>query len=175
MLGTGGPADHNLSHTGNTSSNNGGGVGANAAGMYKSSFLKDKILEQGEKRKKDKKSKKQGGAAGEEAKMGEISLFGSKKKGKGGLGEDGLTAEEAQELIDELKNDLKLKEMDYDEIKAQFAKLEADNRRLREVYEKERNERMIIEGKLKKSAIHAELRGAFEDISKNVFFEKKRS
>jgi hypothetical protein len=165
MLGTGGPADHNLSHTGNTSSNNGGGVGANAAGMYKSAFLKDKILEQGEKRKKDKKSKKQGGAAGEEAKMGEISLFGSKKKGKGGLGEDGLTAEEAQELIDELKNDLKLKEMDYDEIKVQFAKLEADNRRLREVYEKERNERMIIEGKLKKSAIHAELRGAFEDIS----------
>lgn len=98
--------------------------------------------------------------------MGEISLFGSKKKGgKGGLGEDGITGEEAQELIDELKNDLKLKEMEYDEIKAQFAKLEADNRRLREVYEKERNERMIIEGKLKKSAIHAELREAFEDIN----------
>ena len=55
--------------------------------------------------------------------------------------------------------------MEYDEIKANFAKLEAENRRLREIYEKERNERMIIEGKLKKSAIHAELRQAAEDIN----------
>lgn len=46
MLGTGGPADNqNLSQTGNTSSNNGGGGANNAAGMYKSGFLKDKILE----------------------------------------------------------------------------------------------------------------------------------
>ncbi len=99
--------------------------------------------------------------------MGEIALFGSKKKGGrgGGLGEDGLTGEEAQELIDELKNDLKLKEMEYDEMKAQFAKMEAENRRLREIYQTERNERMIIEGKLKKSAIHAELREASEDIN----------
>jgi predicted nuclease with TOPRIM domain len=110
--------------------------------------------------------------------MGEISLFGSasKKKGKGGgLGDDGLTGEEAQELIDELKNDLKLKEMEFDEMKAQFAKIEAENRRLREQYQKERNERMVIEGKLKKTAIHAELREASEDINKNVFFEKKKS
>lgn len=177
MLGTGGPADNNLSQTGNTSSNNGGSSGANNQnGAYKSGFLKDKILEQGEKRKKDKKNKKQGGP-GEEAKMGEIALFGSKKKGGrgGGLGEDGLTGEEAQELIDELKNDLKLKEMEYDEMKAQFAKMEAENRRLREIYQTERNERMIIEGKLKKSAIHAELREASEDINQNIFFEKKRS
>jgi len=45
-MGTGGPADHNLSQTGNTSSNNsGGGGGANQAGGYKSGFLKDKIIE----------------------------------------------------------------------------------------------------------------------------------
>jgi hypothetical protein len=34
---------------------------------------------------------------------------------------------------------------------------------------------MVIEGKLKKTAIHAELREASEDINKNVFFEKKKS
>jgi|LauGreDrversion4_2_1035121.scaffolds.fasta_scaffold254434_2 hypothetical protein len=46
IMGTGGPADHNLSQTGNTSSNNsGGGGGANQAGGYKSGFLKDKIIE----------------------------------------------------------------------------------------------------------------------------------
>jgi len=108
--------------------------------------------------------------------MGEISLFAAKggKKGKG-LGDDGLTGEEAQELIDELKNDLKIKEMECDEMKANFAKLEAENRRLRDLYQKERNERLVIEGKLKKTAIHKELVEASEDLSSNAFFEKKRS
>ncbi len=100
--------------------------------------------------------------------MGEISLFGAKggKKGKGGgLGDDGLTGEEAQELIDELKNDLKIKEMEYDEMKANFAKLEAENRRLRDLYQKEHDDRLVIEGKLKKTAIHSELLEATEDLA----------
>ena len=136
--------------------------------------MKDKVVEQGEKRKKDKKNKKQPGQA-EEGKMGEISLFGKKKGGKGaGFGDD-MTAEEAHELIDELKNDLKVKEMEFDEMKARFAKLEAENARLRGEFFKERDSRLVIEGKLKKTAIHSELKEAREDITKNTFFEKKRS
>lgn len=86
-----------------------------------------------------------------------------------------MTAEEAHELIDELKNDLKVKEMEFDEMKAKFAKLEAENARLREEFLNERNSRLVIEGKLKKTAIHSELKEATEDITNNIFFEKKRS
>lgn len=53
--------------------------------------------------------------------------------------------------------------------------MEAENARLREEYTKERDSRLVIEGKLKKTAIHAELKEATEDISNNIFFEKKRS
>jgi hypothetical protein len=52
--------------------------------------------------------------------MGEINLFG-KKKGKGGGFGDDMTAEDAHELIDELKNDLKVKEMEFDEMKSKLA------------------------------------------------------
>ena len=77
--------------------------------------MKDKIVEQGEKRKKDKKNKNKPGQ-GEEGKMGEINLFGKKKGARSaGFGDD-MTAEEAHELIDELKNDMKVKEMEFDEL-----------------------------------------------------------
>jgi hypothetical protein len=50
-----------------------------------------------------------------------------------------------------------------------------ENARLRVDYHKERDSRLIIEGKLKKTAIHSELKEATEDINNNIFFEKKRS
>jgi hypothetical protein len=56
--------------------------------------------------------------------------------------------------VDDLKNDLRLKELDYEELRESFEKLQEENKRLRDLYKKERDEREIIEGKLKKTAIH---------------------
>jgi hypothetical protein len=76
--------------------------------MYKSGFLKDKLIEQTEKRKREKKGKKGTGPDGEQ--MPEHSLFGGSKgaagKKKGGATDGEGINEEVQELIDELKNDL---------------------------------------------------------------------
>ena len=47
--------------------------------------------------------------------------------------------EDLEEVIDELKNDLGIKEMDFEELKVSYAKLEAENKRLREQYQKERD------------------------------------
>jgi hypothetical protein len=49
--------------------------------------------------------------------------------------------------------------------------LEKENKRLREVYYKERDERLVIEGKLKKTAIHEELKENAQAINANTFFE----
>jgi hypothetical protein len=79
--------------------------------MYKSGFLKDKVVEQTEKRKRERKGGAKKGPDGEQ--MPEHSLFGGKgaagKKKGGAAGEDGYN-EEAQEIIDELKNDLKIRD-----------------------------------------------------------------
>ena len=40
--------------------------------------------------------------------------------------------EDLEDVIDELKNDLRIKEVDYEELKDSFARLEAENKRLRE-------------------------------------------
>lgn len=107
--------------------------------------------------------------------MDEKSLFGGKgagkKKSAGTAGGEEGYNEEAQEIIDELKNDLKIRDQEYEELKLAFTRLEAENRRIREVCTKERDERLIIEGKLKKTAIHYELKEAAEAITNNTFFE----
>ena len=108
--------------------------------------------------------------------MKEHSLFaaGSKKK-KGSNLDDMSLGEEVQEVLDELKNDLKIRDMEYEELKATMIKLEGENLRLRQLYDKERNERLVIEGKLKKTAIHSELRENALAITQSTFFEQKRS
>jgi hypothetical protein len=83
--------------------------------MYKSGFLKDKLVEQGEKRKRERKGGVKKPEGGE---MQEHSLFGGKSgKKKGAAGEEGIN-EDVQELIDELKNDLKIRDQEYEELKA---------------------------------------------------------
>lgn len=83
--------------------------------------------------------------------------------------------EDLEDVIDELKNDLRIKEVDYEELKDKFARLEEENKRLRQQFQKERDERLVIEGKLKKTAIHTELRENAQAILANTFFEQKRS
>lgn len=53
--------------------------------------------------------------------------------------------------------------------------MEAENKRLRDLYEKERDQRLIVEGKLKKTAIHNELKQNSDAITNATFFEQKRS
>jgi hypothetical protein len=108
-------------------------------------FLKEKILEQNEKRKRDRKNKKAGGP---EDQIPEVNLFGGGspvaagtigKKGKKAAGDDTMMTEEVQDLIDDLKNDLSIRDLEYADLQAKFAKIEAENRQLRDLYEKERN------------------------------------
>lgn len=95
-------------------------------------------MEQAEKRKRERKIKKGAGPDGEQ--MAEHNLFGGGTKGsaggkKKGVGiDDGSIPEEVQDLIDDLRNDLKIRDMEFEELKAQFERVEAENRRLREVY-----------------------------------------
>ena len=105
--------------------------------------------------------------------MQEHGLMGGKKKGRGG--DDGMLGEEVQEIIDELKNDLRIRDMEFEELKASMAKLQAENAQLRQQHEKERNQRLVIEGKLKKTAIHNELKENAQAITNSTFFEQKRS
>jgi len=173
IKGTGGPSDNTLGGTsllGQTGSAQGG---SSSSGGYRSGFLKDKMTEQNEKRKRERKNKKAGGASDQH--MPEHSLFGKQAAKKKGGNDDGLIMEEVQDLIDDLKNDLKIRDSEYEELKANFAKLEAENLRLRDLYEKERNERLVIEGKLKKTAIHNELKDNAKEIIANTFFEQKKS
>ncbi len=179
IKGTGGPSDGrgSLSNTQSLAATGGGPSGGSGPGnqMYKSTFLKDKVTEQAEKRKRERKIKKGAGPDGEQ--MPEHNLFGGKAgRGKKGAGfDDGSVPEEVQELIDDLKNDLKIRDMEFEELKEKFKQMEIENRRLKDVYQKERNERLVIEGKLKKTAIHSELKEASESITSNTFFEEKRS
>lgn len=174
IRGTGGPSDKLGDTLGGTTSLNMTGQQQHQGGnnMYKSVFLKEKVLEQNEKRKRDRKTKK-----APENQMPEHNLFGggnppAGKKGKKGANEDGMMlAEEAQDLIDDLKNDLSIRDQEYADLKAQFAKIEAENKQLREAFETERNQRLIIEGKLKKTAIHNELKENAQAITQSTFFE----
>jgi hypothetical protein len=170
-------ADFKSDSLGNTMTSAGGGLGSGGSQMYKSIFLKEKINEQNEKRKKDRKLKKAGGpGAANENQMPEHSLFGAGSAGnqgkkKRGAGDDTIVSEEVQEVIDDLKNDLRIRDMEYEELKAAMSRLESDNARLRQQFEKERAERIVIEGKLMKTAIHNELKDNFTAITQSTFFE----
>ena len=86
-----------------------------------------------------------------------------------------MLGEEVQELIDELKNDLKMRDREFEELKASMTKMQAENAQLRKLYENERNQRLVVEGKLKKTAIHSELKENAQAITESTFFEQKRS
>lgn len=83
--------------------------------------------------------------------------------------------EDLEDVVDELKNDLQLIEDDYEILKQSYAKLEAENKRLRELLDRERSDKQVIEVKLKKNAIHHELKDNQALITNNTFFEAKRS
>jgi len=83
--------------------------------------------------------------------------------------------EDLEEVVDELKNDLRMKEVEFEELKLAFERLEKDNDRLREKYHKEKESRQVIEVKLQRKAINQEIEDNFQAINDNVFFEQKRS
>lgn len=70
---------------------------------------------------------------------------------------------------------MNIRDLEYNELRDKFAKMEAENRQLRALFEKEREQRLVIEGKLKKTAIHNELKENTQAITSNTFFEQKRS
>ena len=151
---------------GGLSSANQGAAAGNS--LYKSEFLKEKLNEQNEKRKRDRKNKKnttQASVKTVSSANDKTELLRRRKEGQ----------EDLEEVVDELKNDLQLIEDDYEQLKQSYAKLEAENKRLRELLDKERSDKQVIEVKLKKNAIHHELKDNQSLITNNTFFEAKRS
>ena len=115
--------------------------------MYKGEFLKNKLNDQIEKRKRDRKNKK--------------SMTMPKKADKTELKKPLIRREgqeDLEELIDDLKNDVTMKEMELESLRAAFTKMEMENKKLRKLYDKERADREVIEAKLKKTTILNELK-----------------
>eukprot|EP00347_Sterkiella_histriomuscorum_P003182 403365276 len=142
-----------------------GSSGGGASQLYKSEFIKDRLNEQNEKRKRDRKLKKvmpskNSYAAGE--------MGGTKRRVKEGQ-------EDLEEVVDEMRNDLRIREQEFEELRDAFAKLELENKRLREQLQSEQKTRQITEVKLLKNAIHNELHDMADAINANTFFEQKRS
>lgn len=61
------------------------------------------------------------------------------------------------EVVNELKNDLKMKEDDFEELKVAFERMEKENARLMEKLQKETEMREVLETKLNKMAINKEI------------------
>ncbi|CDW84841.1 UNKNOWN [Stylonychia lemnae] len=148
---------------GGISSISGPGMPGNS--MYKSEFLKERLHEQNEKRKRERKLKKvqPSRIATDPSTNGKAPI--RRKEGQ----------EDLEEVIDEMRNDLRIREQEYEELREAFAKLELENKRLRDQVKKETSERQVIEVKLKKNAIHTELKDNASSINGNTFFEQKRS
>lgn len=83
-------------------------------GIYKSIFLRKKVEEQLEKRKRDRKSKVPGQAAGSpRGGAGGGAAGDSRKKGGARAGPKTENEEQLMNVIDDLRNDLQLRDEEY--------------------------------------------------------------
>lgn len=95
---------------------------------YKSQFLKEKLVSQNDKRKQDRKKPKEKPA--EEGKENAPGLKGA--KGGKMVKKKGQSDEDLVDIIDELREDLKTRDQEYEQLRARMEKLEALNTHLAE-------------------------------------------
>ena len=138
-----------------------GNAQQSSSGAYKSRFLKDKITQQNESRKGQKKGPK-GAVAG-----------GEKQTGGKQTRQKGESEEQLIEIIEDLRNDLKVRDLEYEQVRNRLEKLEAQNTFLAEKLKDEKQQRQTIEAKLNKITYMKELDANFAAISNNSFFGAK--
>ena len=129
---------------------------AATTGTYKSQWLKDKLAQQNEKRKVDRKK-------GSTAATGEKAV-GKKKQ----IGE---SEEMLMEIIEELRADLKLRDNEFEQQRERLQFLEKQNKELAVRTLKERQDKMTVEAKLNKIITLKELDSNFAAIEGNTFFD----
>jgi phage shock protein A len=78
------------------------------------------------------------------------------------------------EIIDDLRNDLKVRDEEYEQVRNRLEKLEAQNTYLAEKLLEEKRTRQTIEAKLNKITFMKELDHNFAAISNNTFFGSKK-
>ena len=134
------------------------------SGMYQATFLKDKLEEQKAKKKQARKSKftkevpekdeeKIGGPNFDpmaQAMVGAPKEAPEKKTATSKRKPQGEQSEHLEELIEELQNDLRLRDDEWEEQRDRIAKLETQNLWLRTKVMRERETKMTVEAKLNK-------------------------
>ena len=140
-------------------------------GLYKSQFLKNKIIIQNENRKKKKKAQPAGSS------LGQTNAGAAAAKGK--VPVKGKMAPETEETlldqIEELKSDLKIRDQEFEEMRKRMAELEKQNAELVRRMREQNLSKFTIEAKLQKIVTLKELEHNYTAIEKNTFFEERNS
>ena len=132
-----------------------------SSSSYKSQFLKEKLLSQNDKRKLDRKKPKENLSeegkenAGPKAKM-------VKKKGP--------TDEDLVDIIDELREDLRNRDQEYEQLRSRMEKLEALNTHLAEKLHQSKMSHIADTATLNNIRNVKEIQRNFDKINQNRFF-----
>ena len=146
---------------------------AAGTGMYKSEFLSRKVVQQNEKRKTDRlaiKANRQAGQAQTGGGGGRETKGGGKK-----VAPPSETEESLMQIIEELRNDLQIRDQEYTEQREYLEKIEAQNEMLKKQLLEERQSRATVESKLNKIVNLKELDANFALIENNTYFESKNN
>lgn len=155
---------------------------AGSSGIYNSQFLKDKVDEQKLKKKAARKTKRDPAAKEEDdgvhknfdplavVKEGAAGAKAAAIKKKVG----GTDVENLEELVEELQNDLTLRDAEWETMRDKIEKLEAQNEWLRTKVIRERESKMTIESKLNKVINMKEIDQNFALINESMFFDAQK-
>lgn len=135
--------------------------------MYKSLFLKNKIQQQNDKRKIDKKQPR--------PKAQTDDKKGTDPKSKGAARKRGENEEELLEIIEELKNELRQRDQEFEQIRDRNEKLEKANTFLAKGLLDIKKDKITIESKLNKLRTLKEIDENFSKISSGSFFLDKKT
>ena len=146
-------------------------------GIYKSLFLREKVEQQTEKRKRDRKiqgaARAGAGSPRASAAGGESAVGGGKKKAPA----RGKTAteneEHLQQVIDDLRNDLRLRDEEYTDQQNYLHKIQKQNEYLKKELRATQLSKITVESKLAKITTMKQLDANFAMIEKNHFFENR--
>ena len=134
--------------------------------MYKSDFLTKKIAQQNDKKKTDRAAQKGRAPAPKET---------NAKGGKKGAAPPTENEEGLLQIIEDLRNDLQIRDQEYSEQRVYLQKIEAQNEILKKQLLTEREQRITVDAKLNRIITLKELDANFAMIENNTFFESKNN
>lgn len=141
--------------------------------IYKSRYLEAKLAEQKEKNRKNrgKKNEKAGGADTQRS-AAPNQAAGKGKKGKG-KGDDKADIEDLEQIIDELNNNLEIKDDQFRIVRDELDQLKENYADMMNKFQKEKFKRVGLEANKLKYIMHKELQQNASTIQEQTFFEKR--